>query len=100
MIHCRPGFAPRTSDDKPAQLNDDMIPAINRKSPEDQTPAKTGSTLEMQLNARTEAAAKRLEAANLAHAQAIAAAIQAKVGPEVIRNINPSTPPRINEPGK
>ena len=35
MIHSRPGYAPRTSDQQIAKLNEDMIPAINRKSPEE-----------------------------------------------------------------
>lgn len=88
MIHSRPGFAPRHSDQVPARLNDDMIPAINRK-PIGETPAlkeaKVGEH-ETLLDARTEAAMAKL----------------AKEHPpvEVIVNPAPSATPKILEPGK
>lgn len=88
MIHSRPGFAPRHSDQVPARLNDDMIPAINRK------PLGGSSTLkeakvgehEALLDARTEAAMAKL----------------AKEHPpaDILVNPTPSDPPKILEPGK
>jgi hypothetical protein len=84
MIHSRPGFAPRTSDELPAKLNPDMIPAINRKQPA--TDAKAPQVSEALLDARTEAAMKKL---SLEHPAS-----------EVIVNPTPSDPPQVLTPGK
>jgi hypothetical protein len=94
MIHSRPGFAQRVSDEVVAKLNDDMIPAINRSSPKASAPPKHS------LQARAEAAHEKMKAAqdalNLAQAQAAAA----KVGPDLLINPSPTEPPHITEPGK
>lgn len=88
MIHSRPGFAPRHSDQVPARLNDDMIPAINRKPLVGDAPPKEAKVGEHEalLDARTEAAMAKL----------------AKEHPpvEVIVNPTPSATPKILEPGK
>lgn len=95
MIHSRPGFAPRTDDSKPAALNSDMIPAINRpKLGEEKTPAKHN------LDARTAAAYKKLQDAQEAVALATMQADLAKVGPDLLVNPNPTEAPRVLEPGK
>lgn len=86
MIHSRPGFAPRHSDKVPAKLNDDMIPAINRKPLGENTPLKQAAVGEHQLDARTEAAMKRLA--------------QEHPPKDVLVNPTPSEPPKILEPGK
>jgi hypothetical protein len=84
MIHSRPGFASRTSDETPAKLNADMIPAINRKQPAAE--AKAPQVSEALLDARAEAAMKKL---SLGHPAS-----------EVIVNPSPSDPPQVLEPGK
>ena len=87
MIHSRPGFSPRHSDRVPARLNDDMIPAINRK-PLVGAPSKEAKVGEHEqlLDARTEAAMAKL----------------AKEHPpaEILVNPNPTDPPKILTPGK
>ena len=94
MIHSRPGFAQRSTDDTVAKLNDDMIPAIHRDAPKETTPLKQS------LQARAEVAHEKLkraqDALNLAQAQAAAA----KVGPDLLINPSPTAPPAILEPGK
>ena len=94
MIHSRPGFATRRTDEAVAKLNDDMIPAINRGAPKESSPLKQS------LQSRAEIAHEKLRAAqdalNLAQAQAAAA----KVGPDLLINPAPVDPPHINEPGK
>ncbi len=90
MIHSRPGFAPRSADDAPARLNDDMIPAIHRKPLGENTNLKqsaAGSTvLETLLDARTEEVMAKLARE---HPPA-----------EILVNPTPSDPPKILEPGK
>lgn len=94
MIHSRPGYAPRTSDEAPAKLNDDMIPAINRGAKEDKTPLKSG--LQSKADYAYDKLRKARDTAALAEAQAIAA----KVGPDILVNPSPVQPPKILEPGK
>lgn len=88
MIHSRPGFAPRHSDQVIAKLNDDMVPAINRKPLVSDKPAKESQVGEHEglLDARTEEAMARL----------------AKEHPpaQVLVNPTPTEPPKILEPGK
>ena len=86
MIHSRPGFAPRHSDQVPARLNDDMIPAINRKPLGESTTLREAEVGEHKLDERTEAAMAKL----------------AKEHPpvEVLVNPSPTEPPKILEPGK
>lgn len=88
MIHSRPGFAPRHSDQVPARLNDDMVPAINRKPLAGDKPPKAAEVGEHEalLDARTEAAMAKL----------------AKEHPpaDILVNPTPSDPPKILEPGK
>jgi hypothetical protein len=93
MIHYRPGFAPRTSDDAPAKLNKDMIPAIHR------TAKETASPLITNLQAKTDAAHTKLIAAR-ALEDAQAAAERLRAGPDILVNPNPSPVPLVNEPGK
>lgn len=95
MIHSRPGFAPRRSDEAVARLNDDMIPAINRIKAETPSPVKH-TNLQSKAEAQWEKLRKQQEAANLAAAQAIAA----KVGPDLLVNPAPSAAPKVLEPGK
>ena len=57
MIHSRPGFAQRSTDDTVAKLNDDMIPAIHRDAPKETTPLKQS------LQARAEVAHEKLKVA-------------------------------------
>jgi hypothetical protein len=94
MIHSRPGFAPRTTDDAPAKLNADMIPAIHRQ-PKD--PAKPDAQA---LQARADAAHTKSLADKKAQAEAQAIAARVAKGPELILNPTPSSTPVINEPGK
>ena len=88
MIHSRPGFAPRHSDRVPAKLNDDMIPAINRKAPGEPAAPKEAIVGEHEqlLDARTEAAMAKL----------------AKEHPpaEILVNPTPTEPPKVLTPGK
>jgi hypothetical protein len=93
MIHSRPGFATRTTDEAPAKLNADMIPAINRAHKETDTPLKQS------LQSRADIAHKKLQDAAAALAQAQALSDAAKVGPELLINPAPSAPPKVNEPG-
>ncbi len=94
MLHSRPGFAQRRSDDTVAKLNDDMIPALHRSAP------KTSTPLKHSLQARADAAHEKMKVAqdalNLAQAQAAAA----KVGPDLLINPAPTDPPHVNEIGK
>lgn len=93
MIHSRPGFAPRKSEEDVAKLNDDMIPAINREARETSTPLK------QTLQARADAAHKKiLEQRALEDAKLAASRLAA--GPELILNPAPSPPPTVLEPGK
>lgn len=85
MKHSRPGFASRTSDDEPAKLNQDMIPAIHRKTAEGVSPLKNnGPSLEQMLNARAEE-----------HRSA-----KVHAAPDLLVNPAPSATPHVNEPGK
>lgn len=86
MIHSRPGYAPRKSDQAIARLNDDMIPAINRKPLAETTNLKEAPVGEHKLDARTEVAMAKLA---LEHPPA-----------EILVNPTPSDPPKILEPGK
>jgi hypothetical protein len=94
MIHSRPGFAPRRSDEAVAKLNTDMIPAINRTTPQASTPLKEG--LQSKAEVQWEKLKKQQEATNLALAKAAAA----KVGPDLLINPAPSAPPKVLEAGK
>jgi hypothetical protein len=84
MKHSRPGYAPRSSEETPAKLNADMIPAIHRKQQPQTSTLKQPS--EELLNARAEAAMGKL----------------AKEHPpvELIVNPTPSVAPQVLEPGK
>lgn len=81
MKHSRPGFATRYNDHAPAKLNDDMIPAINRKPLDANSNLKEGS-----LDARTAAAMAKLAAEHPA--------------PNILVNPTPSDPPKVLKPGK
>ena len=94
MIHSRPGFAPRTTDDEVGILNPDMIPAINRAEREATTPLK------QTLQSKAEYAFAKLKAKQEAAAIAEAQAVAAKVGPDLLINPAPTEPPHVNEPGK
>jgi hypothetical protein len=94
MIHYRPGFAPRTTDDVPAKLNLDMIPAINRK-PKDLTAPDAQA-----LQAKADAANIKRLADDKAQTEAQALAAQIAKGPQLLLNPTPSPPPQILEPGK
>jgi hypothetical protein len=85
MKHSRPGFATRYNDHAPAKLNDDMIPAINRKPLDANSNLKEGS-----LDARTAAAMAKLAAKLAAEHTA----------PNILVNPTPSDPPKVLEPGK
>jgi hypothetical protein len=88
MIHSRPGYAPRTHEQQIAKLNEDMIPAINRKSPEEQ--AKNPPKLDLshrKLKKLPDVPADVLKAAD-------------RAGPELILNPAPSPTPQVLEPGK
>lgn len=87
MIHSRPGFSPRYSDQVPAKLNDDMVPAIHRKPLAESSNLKEPQKHdEKVLDARTEEIMAKL----------------AREHPpvEVLVNPNPTDPPKILEPGK
>lgn len=88
MIHSRPGFAPRFSDRVPAKLNEDMVPAINRKPLVGGSPLKEAIVGEHEklLDARTEAAMKKLA--------------QEHPPTDILVNPTPTDPPKILEPGK
>lgn len=98
MIHSRPGYAPRTDDQQIAKLNKDMIPAINRKSPEEQ---KAEGPQKLDLSHRKlkkpyvapPVAAPDVPADVLNAAERVA-------GPELILNPEPSATPQVLEPGK
>lgn len=94
MIHSRPGFAPRRSDETVAKLNEDMIPAINRSRAETKSPVR--ENLQSKAEAQWEKLRKQQDATNLALAQAAAA----KVGPDLLVNPAPSPAPKVLEPGK
>jgi hypothetical protein len=93
MIHSRPGYAPRTSDDAPAKLNIDMIPAINRTANVESTTLK--ETLQTKAD---KAHAKLIAERALEDAQVLASRLS--LGPEILVNPLTTEPPRINEPGK
>jgi hypothetical protein len=86
MIHSRPGYAPRYNDQRPAKLNPDMIPAINRKSPTPTVEPKRAPEEELPLDARAEAAMKKLA---LEHPPV-----------DILVNPHPSEPPKVLTPGK
>lgn len=93
MIHSRPGFSTRRTDDAVAKLNDDMIPAIHRAAPKESTPLKQS------LQARADQAHEKL-IAKRALEDAQAAAARAASGPELLINPHPSAAPVVLEPGK
>jgi hypothetical protein len=94
MIHSRPGFAPRTTDDVPAKLNADMIPAINRKPKDPAAPDAAA------LQTKADAAHTKKTTDDKAQAEAQALAAQIAKGPELLLNPTPSPPPQVLEPGK
>jgi hypothetical protein len=94
MIHSRPGFAPRKSDEIVAKLNQDMIPAIHRGKGESKSPLKEA------LQSKAEEAFTKLKASQEAAALAEAQAIASKVGPDLLVNPAPSPVPIVLEPGK
>jgi hypothetical protein len=95
MIHSRPGFAPRNSEEVVARLNDDMVPAIHRGKREDVT-----TPLQKTLQTRADEAFERMRRQQAAAAQAEAIAIASKVGPDLLVNPAPSPTPLVLEPGK
>jgi hypothetical protein len=94
MIHSRPGFASRSSDDLPAKLNQDMIPALHRKSKDHPAPPP----LKEDLQASADAAWAKIQAER-ALQDAQAAAERLRLGPELLLNPTPSATPQILEPG-
>jgi hypothetical protein len=95
MIHSRPGYAPRRSDQEIAKLNDDMIPAINRKTPEQQ---KAEGPQKLDLSHRK--LKKPPESAPAAVPADVLKAAERAAGPELILNPEPSVTPKVLEPGK
>lgn len=89
MIHYRPGFTPRTSDQEVAKLNEDMIPALhkNRAIIDTSTPLKI--TLPELTPEQVEKAVAFAKAAE---------ALAEKHAPEIIENPHPSTPPILTSP--
>ena len=89
MMYSRPGYKPMIGENpQPAKLNDDMIPAINRKPEE----AK-------EQNPKLDLSHRKLKAKPAAvPADVLKAADRA--GPELILNHAPSATPQVLEPGK
>jgi len=83
MIHSRPGFRPRTSDEECAKLQPDMVPAINRHNQPETTNLKTATIQHMQ--AQAEAALKRMKDGSQVN---------------VLVNPNPSATPVMTSPHK
>jgi hypothetical protein len=94
MLHSRPGFAQRSSDETVAKLNEDMVPALHRNAPKETTPLK--QSLQSRADAAFEKLQKAQDALNLAQAQAAAS----KVGPDLLINPAPTVTPHVNEIGK
>ena len=94
MIHSRPGYAPRHNDQQIAKLNEDMIPAINRKSAEEKA---------KEPPPKLDLSHRKLKAAPPPPAAVPADVLQAAeraAGPELILNPTPSATPQVLEPGK
>jgi hypothetical protein len=94
MIHSRPGYAPRTHDQQIAKLNEDMIPAINRKSPEEKAkepPPKLDLSHRKLKNPPAPAGGVPAD---------VLKAAERAAGPELILNPKPSATPKVLEPGK
>jgi hypothetical protein len=90
MIHSRPGYAPMHGEQpKPAKLNEDMIPAINRKAP-DHTAAQPKLNLE----------GRKVKNPPAAIPADVAAAAERSGAPDLILNPKPSAPPQVLSPGK
>jgi hypothetical protein len=100
MIHSRPGFATRTSEDEVANLNADMIPALHRNRDKQEGEPKNSSSLKQVLDARTDAASKSIQAARDALHLAEMQAAANKVGPDLLINPTPSDTPIITDPHK
>lgn len=93
MIYSRPGYAPMHGENPaPAKLNDDMIPAINRKTPE-QVAAEGPPKLDLSHRKLK----KPMVPAGVP-ADVLKAAEHA--GPEIIVNHAPSATPQVLAPGK
>lgn len=87
MIHSRPGFKPvvtpnaPTTGALPARLNDDMIPALNRRD-------------------RAQSSTLKMTPAPEAPPAAVVPPEVLKVAPEIIANPNPSPEPQLTSPHK
>ena len=92
MIHSRPGYAPRTSDQQIAKLNEDMIPTINRKSVEEQAKEVPKLDLSHRKLKKPPTPAPDVPADVLSAAE--------HAGPELILNPEPSPTPQVLQPGK
>lgn len=99
MIYSRPGYRVMHGENpQPAKLNEDMIPAINRKSPEDK--AKEGpAKIDLSHRKLKTLPVAPPEAAPSVPADVLKAAERA-AGPELILNPAPSATPKVLEPGK
>ena len=90
MIYSRPGYQVMHGENpQPAKLNEDMIPAINRKSPEDL--AKEGPP-------KLDLSHRKLKKPMGVPSDVLKAAEHA--APELILNHAPSATPHVLEPGK
>ena len=89
MKHSRPGFATRTTDDAPAKLNEDMIPALHKQT------AKSAAEKTPSAPAVLQARAEEMHARMVVEAQLLAAR-----GGDVLVNPNPSATPILTSPHK
>ena len=91
MIYSRPGYKVMHGENpRPAKLNEDMIPAINRKSPEEL--AKDPPKLDLSH--------LKLKTAPPSVPADVLKAAERAAGPELILNATPSATPQVLEPGK
>ena len=92
MIYSRPGYKLMHGENpQPAKLNEDMIPAINRKSPEEL--AKDPPKLDLSHR-------KLKKPAPVADIPADVLKAAERAGPDILVNPAPSPTPRVLEPGK
>ena len=91
MIYSRPGYKVMHGENpRPAKLNEDMIPAINRKSPEEL--AKDPPKLDLSH--------RKLKIPPPSVPADVLKAAERAAGPELILNATPSATPQVLEPGK
>jgi hypothetical protein len=92
MIYSRPGYKTMHGENpRPAKLNDDMIPAINRKA------AEESSHKEPQ---KLDLSHRKLKTPAPVVPPDVLKAAERAAGPELILNPAPSATPQVLEPGK